>query len=567
MIWSKRNSSTTIEDVIEINTGISVHELAYPKSQYHIENLKEAVDMIRSAIHKNKKIYIYGDYDADGVTSCSILSMTLKYLGYSNFVTYLPCRFNDGYGLNEKSIENIDTGLLITVDNGISAVNAIKSAKNKGLEVLILDHHLPPEDGILPEADLIVDPNAIPGNDFNSYCAAGLSYRVANELLNASDFADFVFLQRMSCLAAIGTVADVMPLIHDNRKIVIEGLTSMNKGIMPTGLKALVEFLGMYQFEADDFGFKLGPIINAVGRLKHYGAQKAFNLLCEDNFDKAEMYSEELIEINEERKEAVSQGVEVCELKIAEDCLFGDNPLVIYTSSDEPYQFPEGIVGILAGRIAETYRVPTIVLTETEKGFKGSGRSYGGVNLKEVLDKVKNQLVAYGGHSGAAGLTVKKDRIEEFRSDMQGLCDCIESNDSERLYYDLEITSDNVLNMLNSLKKYAPYGEGNPKPIFKIKRAVLVPKGGSFVKKMGSEGQHIKMFGGKYDIVVFDGSAKYEELGNPIAIDVLGSISENHFGGRSDIQVEAIDFLKNEKKTTSELGDLLSAHLKNKGFK
>lgn len=564
MNWKKRDSSNTIEEVIERNTGLSSNELITPKPHYHIQNLDKAAQLILNAIQNKKPIHIYGDYDADGVTSCSILSMALEHLNCDNFSTYLPCRFLDGYGLSERAIETINDGLLITVDNGISAVDAIANAKKKGIEVLILDHHLPREDGVLPNADVIVDPNALPDSDFNSYCAAGLAYRLAKELIDATNT---VFLERLSCLAAIGTVADVMPLIHDNRKIVIEGLNAMNKGIMPTGLKALTEFLGMYYFEADDFGFKLGPIINAVGRLKEHGAQIAFDLMCSEDFDNAEVLSKHLIEINEERKEAVTEGVSCCELKIAEECLYGECPLVIYTSKDEPYQFPEGIVGILAGRIAENYKVPTIVLTETEKGYKGSGRSYGGVNLKEVLDKVNKHLVAYGGHSGAAGLTVKKENIEDFRFDMQGLCNNNITDDPDCCIYDLEIESNQVLSMLKSLKKFAPYGEGNPKPVFKIKRVVMVPKAGAFVKRMGSEGQHIKMFGPNYDVVAFDGSAKYEDFGNPIAIDVLGCISENHFGGREDIQVEALDFTRNEKENKSELADLLSAHLKNKGFK
>lgn len=563
MKWIKRDSSTTIEQVIERNSKLSIQELVVPKSEYYIENLELAADLVNDAIISGSPISIYGDYDADGVTASAILYMIFEELGYKNVSVHLPCRFNDGYGLSEKAVDLINEGLLITVDNGIAAVEAITAAKEKGLTVIILDHHLPREDGVLPPADVIVDPNALPNSEFNFYCGAGLAYKLACSIIDNS-----WFQKRISTLAAIGTVADVMPLIHDNRNIVIEGLNNMNKGIMPIGLKVLCEILGVFNFDAEDFGFKFGPIINAVGRLKINGATTAFEALTCIDYDLAHTYAQKLIEINEERKEAVSIGVDTCEQLIAEQCLFGDNPLVVYTTKEDRYQFPEGIVGILAGKLAETYKVPSIVLTETEKGFKGSGRSYGDINLKELLDKSRDHMLAYGGHAGAAGLTVSQEKIEDFKFDIQSKMEPISDIDTDVIFYDLELTStSDIESALNELKVYAPFGEGNPRPVFKISNTTLVPKAGAFVKRMGANGQHLKMFGSNFDIVAFDSTTKYQDLGEPLTIDIIGKISENNFAGKSSVQVEALDFSRTENSVkSSPLADMIASALRSKGM-
>lgn len=561
-LWKKRDGCETLKDVIERNVGISIEEFMKPLSSDFILNLDNAVNCIEDAISKSQHITVFGDYDADGITSSAILYHTLKQLGCDSIDVRLPRRFSEGYGITEKAVQECEEGLLITVDNGIAAVEAIAAAKAKGLTVVVLDHHLLREDGILPDADVIVDPSAIPGSDFEHYCGAGLAYKLACKLVK-----DNMFLKRMSCLAAIGTVADVMPLIGDNRQIVIEGLKNINAGVMPRGLNSLLQELGVYSVNETDIGFRLGPILNAAGRLYDDGAAKSFALLVSSD-SSSTVLARELIKINEERKETVAYSMEVCEQIIAEQCLFGECPLVVYTTKNDTYQFNEGIVGIIAGRLSEQYKCPAIVLTETEEGFKGSGRS-NTVHLKETLDKVLPEyFVKYGGHAGAAGLTIKKECIEDFKMAIQEVTEQPETFGEEIIYYDILITPDEIPRYAKELLEYAPFGQGNPMPVFLVENAPLIPKAGAFHKKMGAEGQHLRLFGKGFNFIAFNMSQKYEDLGEPLTIDSIGQLSINTFAGKADVQMECLDIEKSEiSGNKTALGDLLANALAKKGFK
>lgn len=384
-MWKKRGTETDIPSVIERNTGISISDFINPPRNVYIKNLKEAATRIETAITNNESVTIYGDYDADGITGSTILYRTLTLLGHDKVNVILPKRFSEGYGLSLKAVSMIKDGLLITVDNGITAVDEIKAAKEKVLDVIIIDHHLLRDDGILPEANIIVDPKAIEGSDFSDYCGAGLAYKLAQIMIED----DFI-LKQLNSLAAIGTIADVMPLIHDNRNIVIDGLKFINERKVPIGLNILLDELDFLKTDEHDIAFKIAPIINASGRMRDDGAMLAFNLIAHDS-DSLEVLAKNLININEERKNSVREGLELCEKKISEDCLFGDNPLVIYTTNAESNIFQEGIIGILAGKMAEKYKVSTFVLTESNGVLKGSGRSYGSVHLKNLLDEINNE--------------------------------------------------------------------------------------------------------------------------------------------------------------------------------
>lgn len=563
MLWKKRDNAQTIKEVIERNTGYESTVFLNPKEKYYIKNLVPAARMIVEAVQKQIPITVYGDYDADGITSSSILYLMLKHFGHNDVTVKLPRRFSDGYGLSEKVLDSIENGLLITVDNGISAVEAINSAKEKGLNVLVLDHHLLRDDGAIPNADVIVNPSAIPGSEFNSYCGAGLAYKLASVLMK-----DKHYLKKLSCLAAIGTVADVMPLIEDNRNIVIEGLKNINDNIMPKGLSQLMTELGLYCIDEGDIGFKIGPILNAAGRLYDDGAMMSFSLLTSDSDDTQSM-AHKLIQINEERKEAVSVGMEACEQIIAEQCLYGEYPLVIYTTNEDTYHFPEGIVGIIAGRVAEEYKCPVIVLTETEEGIlKGSGRSYGDVNLKDMLDNASECLLKYGGHAGAAGLSLEIDMLEKFKDILQESAIRPSVDDSDVIFYDLEISASDIEVTIKDILQYAPFGQGNPMPILKITMNKLVPKAGAFYKSMGAEGQHIKMFADKYSIIAFDKTEDYRNIGEPLTVDAVGSLSVNTFGSNSEIQLEAMDFVASQSgQKRTMLADLLANELSKKGMK
>lgn len=565
MKWIKRDAAVRIEDVVERNTGIPIHDFLNPPTNVHIGGLTDAAIAIQDAVVNNELITIYGDYDVDGITSTAILFLTLVNLGHEKVSVILPKRFSEGYGLSQKGVDRIDTGLLITIDNGITAINEIQAAKDKGLKVVVIDHHLPREDGQIPNADVVVDPNAIPGSDFNGYCGAGLAFKLACLLLDDEETID-----KLSALAAIGTVADVMPLVNDNRNIVIRGLKRLSSGKNLPGLAALLNCLDMYEVSEGDIGFKLGPVLNAAGRMRDAGATEAFELLVKDKAF-ARVRAEALISTNEERKAVVLSGMECCEEMIADQCLFGDSPLLLYTTKEDPVLLHEGIVGILAGRLAEKYKVPVIVLSETEGGIlKGSGRSYGNIHLKQLLDSAADLLVGYGGHAGAAGLSVTQEKVEDLRDRLKesmAKLEITEVAEPDTEFYDIEVNAHQIPAVMEKLKMFAPFGEGNPQPVFKVNTIRLAPRGGKFYRLMGNEGQHIKMFGQNCDVVGFDMATQYRDANEPACIDALGYISENRFGATVTLQVELMDFHPKEIEVTkSRLANALAQKMKEKGL-
>lgn len=540
--WTKRDASSSVKEVVLRNTGLTEEELLSPQRSPHLFHLEEAVQMIKTAVANKQRTYIMGDYDADGITATSIMYLMLKELDPGlRVIARLPKRFSEGYGLNPKTVDEFDPdSFLITVDNGIGAVEAVQKAKDKNITVLVVDHHLAPEDGILPNADCIIDPHVDIDTEsvFRDYCGAGLAYRIAEKLLPADK------LNYLKALAAVGTVADVMPLLHDNRNIVLDGLKVMspplNRKHWNSGLISIINRLDLMDvpITAEDIGFKIGPIINAAGRMRDDGAALAFQTLVSDDEFEANNLAKELIDLNDSRKELVKTSIFEAEDIIADECLFGDHPMIV--AGD----FHEGIVGILAGRLAEQYKTPVIVLANVDgHNWKGSGRSYGDVHLKELLDTAVDLLVAYGGHAGAVGLTVSDDNLEALRSRLiENMQDATVSK-TEDEFYDLEIKSSDIPDVFEELQKFAPYGEGNPKIIFKIDEFRLAPKYGKFFSKLG-DGSIVKFNGHECDAIGFGLAEKYDFADNPRLMNLYGVIGTNSFNGIVSKQIEVFDFEK-----------------------
>lgn len=557
-VWTKKDASVqSVKEVVLKNTGLSDEEMLSPKEDPYLEQLEEAVEMLSKAVHNGTHITICGDYDADGVTASAILYMALTQIVADEDVTVrLPRRFSEGFGLSEKAVSEIQEGLLVTVDNGIAAVEAVQLAKNKGLTVLVTDHHLIREDGIIPNADCILNPH-VPGDksEFDGYCGAGLAYRMAKLLLGDNH----PIMDYLVQLAALGTVADVMALLHDNRNIVKKGLKLMSEK-PKYGLCAIQRQFDIEGIvNEEDIGFKLGPVINAAGRLLDNGAMKAFNtLVCTDEAE-AHEYAKELYELNEKRKQMVKDAMDEVEKIINEDCLHGDSPLIV--AGD----FSEGIVGILAGRLVEKYNVPAIVLATLDNGktLKGSGRTYGDLNLKELLDSASDLMIKYGGHQGAAGLSLLADNLEAFRERLRDNLPEIHAAEVSTLY-DLEIVPEDFDTVYPEIEKYAPYGEGNPGIIFKISGFRLSPRAGKFFNKLGSDATALKLFGANADAIGFGLVSKYEDEGEPRTCDLYGTLSKNTFYGKTTRQIELLDVERSpiQRAETSLMG-LLSNHMKN----
>jgi single-stranded-DNA-specific exonuclease len=554
MMWVKRNSCSTVREAVETGSGLTADELInpYPISPNDIVDMKEAVGIVNQAIKKGEIIHIVGDYDADGVTSTAILFLTLQYLGCEPTIR-LPRRFSDGYGLSRKIAEELNEGVVMLVDNGITAFEGIDLLQRKDLTVIVMDHHLP--DKKLPEADCIVDPYIDPDSnkpEFRQhYCGAGLALKFAELLVD-----DTVLLDQLTMLAAIGTVADVMPLIGDNRRIVKDGLELM-RGKCNIGIAALLELLEISAPTEQDIGFKIGPLLNAPGRLFDNGAEKSLKLLLSQDMVEAAQIAQELIEINEKRKALVKEAYTRAMNIISDDCLYGSPIICVYDPAT-----PEGIVGIIASKIAEACKTPAIVLTDSAIDptiIKGSGRSYGTINLRETLKTVA--FLSFGGHAGAIGLSFHKARLDSALNSINLAFELCETpTDSEgTCEYDLEINAEEVGAIEKELKKYAPYGSGNPMPVFLLRNVVLSPRYGSHFKIMGADMKTIKMFAKDFDILSFSNAQKFAEFGNPRRIDVVGTISENRYKFKKSLQVQAIDFERSVNPNATPTSSLSAA--------
>lgn len=539
MVRKKNAALQTVQDVVCANTGMSVDDLLNDRTPYPIEQLRQAAELIRDAIQAKKTIYIAGDYDVDGICASSILELGLRCV-HAKTVVRLPKRFSEGYGLKKEMVEEFDDGqLLITVDNGITAMDAIQRAKEKTMTVIVTDHHLPALDEetklpILPEADIVIDPNAIQNSaKFNGYCGAGLAFRLCRMLLGPKHW----MIPRLLSLAAIATVADSVPLLYENRLIVKYGLQTMvDRRGNTKGLYAILCELDLDRYITEtNIGFKLAPALNAPGRLRDDGAMDAFKLLTfEGSYAEAKEMAQALLEDNKKRKELSDAWTQKIIEKIEENHMESDYPLVIYEKN-----IPEGIIGIVAGRIAEKFHSPCFLLGESSTSgiAKGSSRSDGFCNLKELLDSNKDWLISYGGHAPAAGLKLHTGEIPEFRKALLRTLEGQRPEFIEKNECDLYIKANQIEATIEELQKYAPYGEGNPMPIFYLEDLTLVPVGTEYYK-MISNGKGVKLLSPQLEAVSFDGAEEYENLHYPRHVSLLGTLSVHIFMDKKKNQME-----------------------------
>lgn len=561
MKTEKRNNASTLEEVIENNTGMSLDDFLSLKD-YKISR----VDKFAAIVKKHKKIAVCGDYDVDGITATYIMVSLLKALKKDVYYRF-PRRLTEGFGLSTAAIDDVisnDCTLIITVDNGISANEAVSYAKDQGLSIIITDHHL--ADDKLPEADLIINPAALPDTaDFTGYCGAGIAYKIASQMITTRRF------QEQCCvIAAIGTVADAMKLVEDNRQIVGEGLNLIQQGKANNGIKALIKGLQIDPafISADDIGYRIAPVLNAPGRLFDEGAEIAFKMLSSTDAN-GEERAKEIIALNEQRKALVDDAVSRINEKI--DRIGIKCPLIVIEDVHE------GIVGIVAGQLAEKYSIPAIILTETEKGYKGSARAPEGFNLKSMLDNHSELLSNYGGHEAAAGLTVIKDKLNEFTESLQREYADYEIPE-EVVYYDLSVAEEDLAEFAKKQEEYAPYGEGNPAPVILVDGFTLVPdKDGNLARPIGSKGNMLRFSGmNRISALAFNGAAEhYEAIGRPDIITAVGTVGYNHWNGWTFVQLilnafdkapenylslagqvkQKIQALRNSERTAEDIND------------
>lgn len=539
-MYIKRDGLNDVKKIVLRN----IRKNGYTEEQFFDERLDPYVDQLEEAVtfaknwmmlNDDETITIVGDYDVDGIVSTDILYEAFKKINRTP-VTRLPRRFSEGYGLSEKIIDEIAEGLLITVDNGIAALPAIKKAKAKGLSVIVIDHHLPVtgDDGkiILPPADVILDPHVYPEkSEFVDYCGAGLAYRFAKKLLPN------LKLIELLNLASLGTVADVMPLYGANRQMVIKGLEALNKNKVIPGLNALINKLGFDGHQTEmDYGFKLGPIFNASGRLYDNGAERVLRLLKLDRDDPKLMFKvNNVINTNEQRKEIAKN-----DTARVYDTLDGTRPIVVYDEN-----IGEGIIGLVAGRLTEDFYCPSIVFTKTEKVaedgdviIKGSGRSIPEIHLKNVLDKIKDKIEGYGGHAGAAGLSIRLSRLDEFKQAFIEACGEIPELSTD-VYYDIEIEPEEIPEVVEQLNRFAPYGEGNPRISVRMRIDVS-----DYEYHVIGDGTHfmLKNEDANLTIMGFGMVTAYEKAEKPTKLDCIGYMSEHWYNKKMSYKFELVSF-------------------------
>lgn len=532
MQWLARTPATSIADAVKFASGCSIQDLVSPEplEPWMVKNLEEAVILIGNCLKAGKRVSIIGDYDTDGVTATAILFLTFASLGVEPDIR-LPYRMSEGYGLSVNIVDEVceknPDGLLITVDNGIAAIEAVQHAKDAGLTVIVLDHHLPGP--VLPAADVVVDQWIAPENTSNYYCGAGLAYKLAQYLIPGNE----ELLEKLSALAAIGTIGDVMTLTSDNRVIVQEGLTAINNRHVTRGLQSVLDVSGKAKFDAITIAFYIVPMINAAGRLLDNGAKFPCAILAAET--PVPRHAEKLLALNNERKEMVKAQME----KISSDLNLTDNtpPIPIVVFSDFVH---EGIAGILAGKLAETYHVPAFVFAASHGRWKGSGRSIEGVNLVKRLDKMSEQMLGYGGHAGAAGLSVAFGHESDFITAAQSVFSDVKPEDSSVAYYDVTLVEGQVPSAFKEQESLEPFGEGCPKPLVRVKGCRILPgRNGSLAFYMGKNKEHVKLKCSAFSILGFFMSDAYKELGEPEYVDVIGYLELNISQYGKELQVNA----------------------------
>ena len=541
-IWKKTGSYGSVEDVILRKSGQTLRELQNPAALNpgYVEHIEHAAWTVQAALAENRPIWIVGDYDADGVTATAILCKLFSFLGF-NASTIIPKRFSDGYGVSTALVAGVRDSLLITVDNGITAIDAIAAAKSAGNTVVILDHHLPGAE--LPPADVIVDPH-LPGDQslYRDYCGAGLAYKLAEYMCMGRKRADISQLfTDLTVLAALGTLADVVPLTGDNRRIVKAGLSILNNRKsylkLSAGIRTIIA-LAEPPYDEESISYTIAPVINAAGRLYNAGSTSTLKALLSTNQRDAVAYAGMMCEINDKRKQMVRGWTEAAfQIAVSQ----ADNPiLTIYLPG-----IPEGIIGIVAGKLTEEFKRPAFVFCKAVGGegiIKGSGRSYGVFDLSKALDAVRSLTKAAGGHAGAAGLTAAEKDLPALCSGIQefGRTHAVSSCE-DALLYDLEIREEDIPALIKKLKALAPFGEGVEKPVFVIQRFHCSNRFGHPFKMMGRGKEHIRLKGTKCDAVGFGLAGVYARLGYPETIDLLGTVGENTYHGSTSLQFQILD--------------------------
>ena len=506
------------------------------------EDMEKAVTRIKKAADKKEIVAIYGDYDADGVTASIIMKEALDDLGIDSFV-YIPDKNVEGYGLNEESINTIKSkgaSLIVTVDCGITNINEVAKANSHGIDVIITDHHHVPE--IVPPAYAIINPQSKNSKyPCKELAGVGVAFKVVQAIYQKFLPEKNEQTKWLLDLVAIGTIADCVPLIGENRLFAKFGLVVLSK-TKRIGLKELFNVGRIIvdennQPDTRKVAFYIAPRINAAGRIKH--ANLAFDLIFEKNIAKARELALEIEAHNTQRQKITDKITD--EVRVLAETLYKDKKFIFAVGE----HFPVGILGLVAGKIVQKFNKPAAVFQEKEDVCMGSFRSIPKLNIIETIEECGELLVKFGGHSQAAGASVKKENVDQFYEKINGIInEKLKGVDlTEEIKIDAEALPENIdFSLAEDLGKLKPFGEGNQEPVFLVKNMQVKEK-----RVVGNGNKHIKLFlttNGLpkiFEVICFNGYEKFIDVMEGDNVDIVCNIQKDEWNGNKKVQLSLID--------------------------
>ena len=519
-----------------------------------MKDMDKAVERVERAVRNREKIMVYGDYDVDGTTAVALVYKFLRQIGHKDLLFYIPDRYTEGYGISVKGIDlaaRKGVGLIIALDCGIKATEKVVYAKTKGVDFIICDHHLPAEE--IPRAVAVLDPKrADCSYPFDELSGCGVGFKLVQAYCQKNGI-PFQQIEPLLDLLAVSIASDIVPLVDENRILAHYGLLRLNAS-PSKGLLSIIKICGLdrHNITIDDIVFKIGPRINAAGRMRMdendenaapSGGYAAVNLLIEGNESLAEEFGSVIDGFNQDRKcidRSVTQ--EAHDFIEAHAELKAAKSTVIYNP-----RWMKGIVGIVASRLIETYYRPTVVLTMSNGFVTGSARSVPGFDLYQAIESCSDLLENFGGHMYAAGLTMRPERVEEFTRRFNAYVE--ENIDPITLQPQVEIDSELFFSNITpafrrDLNRFQPFGPGNPAPVFVTRGVVSHGE----TKLVGADCEHLRMDlmqrqkpNTTIQTIAFQQPTHYEWIRAGHPIDVCYQIVENHYRGSVSVQLRIKD--------------------------
>ena len=516
-------------------------QLADLINPFLMKDMDAAVDRLNDAMGHKERILVYGDYDVDGCTAVALVYKFLRQF-YSNIDYYIPDRYDEGYGVSKKGIDFAkETGvkLIIILDCGIKAIEEITYAKEQGIDFIICDHHVPDE--VMPPAVAILNPKRPDDTyPFKNLCGCGVGFKFMQAFAKNNNI-PFSRLVPLLDFCAVSIAADLVPVVDENRILAFHGLKQLNQN-PSLGLKAIIDICGLNgrELSMSDIIFKIGPRINASGRMEN--GKKSVDLLVEREYSLALDQAKHIDEYNEQRKDVDRQMTEEANQIVARlESQKHQSSIVLY---DEHWK--KGVIGIVASRLTEIYFRPTVVLTRDENLATGSARSVAGFDIYAAIKSCRDLLLNFGGHTYAAGLTMKWADVKEFRKRFQAYVEEHIEPEQREAILDIDAVIDfkDITKKLHTdLKRFAPFGPGNPKPLF----CTLDVYDFGTSKVVGREQEHIKLelvdskSNNVMNGIAFGQSASVRYIKSKRSFDIAYTIEDNVFKrGAVQLQIEDI---------------------------